>query len=198
MRDYEVEYKIATDIDYDANEGVVEGVLMKYGSFAVHTFGGERFQERVEAGAFGPDVEKRKDISANMMHDSPRLLARTGTKRLSITDGNEKLTFRMTLPDTPTGQEVKTLLADGTLDGASVEIAVIDDSYDRETKTRTIREAKLLGFGLVDVPAFKESRITKRRFEDLANEAKAAGAAERSEAADVTQARLRLASTYGD
>ena len=184
----QIEYR-AEDMDGKTVE-LVRGTLMEYGSMAVATIGGDRFQERMLAGAFGPDVGTRKDISANVMHDAPRLVGRTGTPGLKLTDTHDRLTFELRLPDTQDGRDARTLLEEGILNGASVEFFSIDDSYDRETKTRTIKEAKLLGFALVDVPAYDKSRITSRRILELAEEAnKAARDTKRSRAA---QARLDL------
>lgn len=130
-------------------EGVIEGVVMRYGSEAVI---GD-FRERFEAGALRYD-----DVIVNLMHQRTEPVARTDAG-LTFSDGAE-LRARIELPDTVYGRRARELAAARILRGFSVEFVAREERW--EGRTRIVQRADLTGIGLVDRPAYPDSVIASR------------------------------------
>ena len=150
-RDTVLEYESRTD-----GPGRVSGVVISYGDVADTPFGRERF----ERGAFGPLTDV--DLIANVQHDRARPVARTGAGLL-VTDSPAALTTRIDLADTVAGRDAGAMIRVGLLRGLSVEFRAIRER--QENLMRVIERARLLGFGMVDKPAYSGSLITDIRAE---------------------------------
>ena len=133
------------------NEGdTITGPVMVYGSEA-------RFGDWREV--FEPGSLKFDDVIVNIQHDRSKPVARTGAG-LELRDSSKALDARISLPDTVYAREARELVNTNILRGFSVEFLASKERM--EGRTRVIEEAKLYGFGLVDRPAYDESRIAKR------------------------------------
>ena len=134
----------------------IVGAALRYGDTARTPGGLERF----EAGAFG-DVGNA-DVILNLQHDRTRPLARTQGGGLRLTDSAEALQVTATLPETRDANDALALVKSGVLRGLSVEFHAIRERF--EEGHRIIKEASLVGIGLVDRPAYPAS-IAEARFE---------------------------------
>ena len=138
-------------VEFRADGDTVSGPVMVYGSHA--KFGG--FTETFAPGSLrGGD-----DVIVNLQHDRARPVARTGAG-LTLTDGPDALHASIQLPDTSYAREARELINAKILRGFSVEFRAVKEEW--QGRLRTIREAKLLGFALVDRPAYPESAIAMR------------------------------------
>ena len=131
----------------------LSGVGIRYGDVARLPFGRETF----EPGAFG-DVAN-VDVILNVQHDRNRPIARTPAT-LRLEDGPDALRVAATLPETREADDALALVRAGVLRGLSLEFRagsapVIDG-------VRTVQRAGLLGFGLVDTPAYPGSTVEAR------------------------------------
>ena len=146
----------------------VIGTVIRYGDTTQVTgMDGRKFTERVASGAFGA-VGGRRDIIATLHHDRNKLLGRTGGGGLKLTDSPEELRFELELPDTTDGRDAEELIRGRRITGASVSMMVNYDDVDLDAASRayTIQRAHLNAFGLVDVPAFGDSRIEMRSLDE--------------------------------
>ena len=154
---------IPLEIREGQDMGLVKGIAVRYGDLARIPTPGGTFHERIDAGAFGNIGEA--DAILNVQHDRSRPLARTGGGGLALSDSPQFLAVEVQLPDTRDGHDARVLLSKRVLRGLSVEMLVKKDDVDRASRTRTIRQADLVGLGLVDRPAYGDSVAVLKRFE---------------------------------
>jgi len=133
------------------DDGLV-GTVIRYGNEA-------RFGDFTEV--FEPGALQYDDVIVNLQHDRARPVARTGAG-LELRDNAASLEARIVLPDTSYAREARELVAARILRGFSMEFRAVDEQW--EGSRRTVRAARLLGIGIVDRPAYSDSRIA-RRFE---------------------------------
>lgn len=121
------------------------------------------------------DIEYKEIISPNALDDCDlsdvvydrghdmegKLLARTrsGTLRLNVTE--EGLRYEADVPDTELGRETYELAQRGDLYGSSFAAVIREDSYDRETHTRTIlRFERFYDVAAVTFPAYQDTAVS--------------------------------------
>ena len=145
--------------------GVADGVVIRYGDEA--TFPGG-LKERFEPGAFGDLKDAR--LKVNRMHRRSEMLARSGAGTeerggwLTVDNTDERLYGKIGMPDTQRGHDACTEMRLGLLTGQSIEFRAIRESYVDEV--RVIKEARLFGWGIVDDPAYGDSSVTMRSWDD--------------------------------
>ena len=137
-------------IEFRAEGDTLSGPLIVYGDRA--RFG--QFTEVFKAGSMRFD-----DVIANIQHDRGKPVVRSGAG-LELSDGPADLRAKITLPDTVYGREARELVAAGILRGFSVEFRAVKEEW--RDKERIITQADLLGFALVDRPAYPASQIAQR------------------------------------
>lgn len=138
-------------IEFRADGRVIEGPLMIYGDEARFGDWSERFEPR--------SLVVEEDVIVNLQHDRSRPVARTGAG-LSIEATEREVRADIRLPDTPYAREAHELVQARILRGFSVEFRATKDRW--EGKTRIIQRAHLLGFALVDRPAYPAAQIADR------------------------------------
>ncbi len=154
--------------EFRAEGDTLSGPLMVYGDEA--RFGDWR--ERFEPGSLRFD-----DVICNLQHDRTRPVVRSGAG-LALQDEPSALRATIRLPNTSYAREARELVDAKILRGFSVEFRARNETW--EGKTRIIREADLLGFALVDRPAYPASVIAERFMATVAElETKALRAAPR-------------------
>lgn len=155
---------LGLELREDGDATHVTGTIIRYGDVAEFTWGDVKHREVIKSKAFGYDLNRQKGIQCNLMHDRTNILGLSDAGGgLEINDSDEACRFDVgLLMDSIYGREAQVLIKGRRIRGASVEMMVEDDTYDRETRTRTVNRAKLVGFGLVDVPAYKDSSINLR------------------------------------
>ena len=136
----------------EAAEGILTGVVVPYN--APTAIGG--FREQFAAGSLRFD-----DVLLNRQHQRVIALARTGGGGLELTDGPTELRASITLPDTQDGRDVLTLVRRGVLRGLSAEFRAIREEW--AGNLRTIREAVLVGVGVVDSPQYAGATVAEIR-----------------------------------
>lgn len=130
------------------------GTVLRYGSVSPD------YRERFEPGAFVNLGSGTKWL--NLGHDRSRVLAYENGGGLTFEDSAEALRFRAKLPDLPLSGRVLREIESGKLSGISVEFHSQAESRDANN-VRVIQKALLDGVGLVDYPAYPDSRIAEIR-----------------------------------
>lgn len=116
----------------------VEGYALNWNEYDMGSF-----MERIDVNALG---ELRDyDVHALYNHDYDRVLARSkyGEGTLALEQDQEGLKFRFDLPDTSTGNEVRTLVGRGDVDQASWAFTVKKERWENvrsEKPTRVIEQ----------------------------------------------------------
>ena len=134
--------------DFEKTDDGLSGTVIRYGDEAerhgaVHI---------VEPGAL-----RYSDVIVNLQHDRTKPVARQGTDFLQLSDSDTQFDLSLTYPPTPYGNEARALVNAGLLSGLSMEIDISKDRW--EGNRRYIEKADLWGVGIVDRPAFPQSRL---------------------------------------
>jgi HK97 family phage prohead protease len=132
---------------------------------------GDWFIERVAPGAF--DAALDADIRALVDHDWGRVIGRTksGTLRLSVDATG--LRAEIDVPDTADGRDLLVLVERGDISGMSFGFRVTKQEWDEsgDVPVRTILGAELFEVSAVAMPAYEDTTLAKRSFDELRGEA---------------------------
>ena len=137
------------------------GIVVRYGD--EYRLKGNSFElvERIEPGAFG----EIGDVVLNFQHDRAQPLARTNGGGMILTDSADKLEMRARVSD-PDFERALTKVRNRVMRGLSVEFTVNDGGESvRQVGNvvhRTVKSAQLKAIGVVDEPAYPESRVEVR------------------------------------
>jgi hypothetical protein len=132
------------------------------------TFGTEAriadFTEIIRPGAFSASLEARQDILALVDHAPGRLLARTKSGTLRLSEDDKGLSFEIDLPDTQDGRDILALAERGDLGGMSFGFLVPErgdvwkDGNRRELVRVDLREISVV----MGWPAYPETEVHAR------------------------------------
>lgn len=118
----------------------IEGYALNWNEYDMGSF-----MERIDVNALG---ELRDyDVHALYNHDYDRVLARSkyGEGTLSLEQDQEGLKFRFDLPDTSTGNEVRTLVGRGDVDQASWAFTVKKERWENVRSEKPTRVIEKIG-----------------------------------------------------
>lgn len=122
---------------------------------------GGAFTETIAAGAFGASLSASRDILALVDHDPSRLLARTKSGTLRLSEDARGLAFDLDIPDTQAGKDVLALAERGDLGGMSFGFTVTDEN--RNGDHREIRSLDLFEISVVAAwPAYDGTIVEAR------------------------------------
>ena len=118
----------------------VEGYALNWNEYDMGSF-----MERIDVNALGE--LKDYDVHALYNHDYDRVLARSkyGEGTLSLEQDQEGLKFRFDLPDTSTGNEVRTLVGRGDVDQASWAFTVKKERWENVRSEKPTRVIEKIG-----------------------------------------------------
>ena len=133
------------------------GVAVRYGAIA--ELG--RFRETIAPGAFSASLVEGGDILALADHDPSKVLARSRSKTLRLTDSADALLFELDVPDTAAGRDMLALAERGDLGGMSFGMIVEDEAT--ENGVRVVKRAKLIEVTVVSAwPAYEATSVEAR------------------------------------
>ncbi|WP_298575579.1 HK97 family phage prohead protease [uncultured Luteimonas sp.] len=119
------------------------------------------FSEVIAAGAFAASLSSGRDVLALADHDPAKVLGRTSTGSLQLRETADGLEYRLTLPDTTTGNDLRALAARGDLGGVSFGFRAIRESWEGEV--RTLHEVELHEVSIVQAwPAYAKTTVSLR------------------------------------
>jgi hypothetical protein len=125
------------------------------------------FTEIIRPGAFRASLAAGGDILALVDHDPSRLLARTGSGTLRLSEDNRGLAFQLDVPDTQLGRDLLTLAERRDLGGMSFSFRVPKGARDAEVwpaaDRRELRAVELLEVSVVQAfPAYAATSVQAR------------------------------------
>ncbi|MCG7630656.1 HK97 family phage prohead protease [Epibacterium sp. MM17-32] len=146
------------NIELRANGRRLTGYAALFGSEA--RIGGG-VVETIAPGAFARTLTQRADILALVDHDPTRVLARTRSGSLRLSEDTRGLAFDLDVPDTQAGRDVLTLAERGDLGGMSFGFEAIDEHVDGAR--RELRALDLFEISVVAAfPAYEGTVINAR------------------------------------
>lgn len=130
--------------------------------------------ERVAPGAFADTIGG--DIRALVDHDWGRIIGRTKSGTLRLTEDAKGLKVEVDVPNTSDGNDLWELVERGDVSGMSFGFRVTKQSWDEtgDTPIRTIEAVELFEVSAVAFPAYDDTSIGKRDLEAARAEAEQA------------------------
>lgn len=131
------------------------------------TFGTEAriadFAETIAPGAFSASLATGGDILVLVDHDPTRLLARTRSGSLRLSEDSKGLAFEIDAPDTQPGRDVLALAERGDLGGMSFAFTVPPGGDRWEGRKRELRAVNLREISVVSSwPAYAGTSVQAR------------------------------------
>jgi len=122
------------------------------------------FDEQIAPGAFADFG----DVRALIDHDTGRVIGRTKSGTLRLTEDEKGLRAEIDLPDTQDGRDLAVQLTRGDISGMSFGFRVTHDEWDEtgEKPLRTIRAVELFEVSVVAFPAYDQTEIAMRSLEN--------------------------------
>lgn len=136
----------------------LEGYAATFG--AVANIGGG-YQERIAQGAFQASLAG--DVLALMDHDPARVLGRTRSGTLRLSEDSKGLAFSLDLPDTQAGRDVLELAQRNDLGGMSFGFHVPEGGERWNGNIRTLSAVTLREISVVSAhPAYPDTSLALR------------------------------------
>jgi HK97 family phage prohead protease len=154
---------------------------------------GGAWVERITPGAFSSAVGK--DVLAFVNHDSSRVIGRTKSGTLRLSEDGHGLAVEIDVPNTTDGNDLWALVERGDISGMSIGFIVTKQEWDETTEppTRTISKVDLFEVSATAMPAYQDTTIGKRSLEAAHLEAEAAKAEEDRKKENDMAAKRRIA-----
>lgn len=158
----------------------VSGLAIPYGkqSQPMPMNAGTNFVEIIESGAAGQAI--RGDVKAYFNHGGPlrgeQPLGRTKSGTLQLSEEADGVHYRLTLPDTQLGRDMKTLLKRGDIQGTSFYLEPVKGmvGWTRNRDGMLLRSVRqmtnLKEISLVTDPVYLDTTATLRSFQDWLTE----------------------------
>ncbi|AOG00285.1 phage prohead protease, HK97 family [Blastomonas sp. RAC04] len=119
------------------------------------------FSETIAPGAFRSALAG--DVLALLDHDPAKVLGRTRSGTLRLSEDSRGLAFSLDLPDTQAGRDILALADRGDLGGMSFGFLVPEGGESWSGSTRTLRAVDLREISVVSAwPAYPDTEIALR------------------------------------
>ncbi|HEY8066245.1 MAG TPA: HK97 family phage prohead protease [Methylosinus sp.] len=129
-------------------------------TFGVETRIGD-FVETIRVGAFAASLASGRDIIALSDHDATRVLGRTKSGTLRLSEDTRGLQFSLDLPDTTAARDLLALAERGDLGGASFGFKAQDEKWSGNR--RELRAIELHEISIVQSwPAYSNTKVEAR------------------------------------
>lgn len=142
----------------------VEGYATTFESYELYEFDGIKYFEKIDRNALvGADLS---DVIMQYDHQG-KVLARQSNNTLILETDNHGLLICADLSKSDAAREMYNEINTGLVTRMSWAFTVAEDSYDRETRTRTIlRIKKVYDVSAVSIPANSDTQISARSYFD--------------------------------
>jgi len=135
--------------------------------FGVRACIADQFDEEIKPGAFTGSLRSGQDVLALVDHDPSRLLARTRSRTLRLSQDSTGLAFDLDVPDTGEGRDLLVLAERGDIGGASISFTVAPGGETREGGVRVLEALRLHEISVVKAwPAYQGTIVQARSAND--------------------------------
>ena len=125
------------------------------------------FRETIQVGAFATHLPGA-DVPFLVNHDAGRMLARTKSGTLRVSEDAVGLRFDATLPDTTLASDVVEQIQRGDLDSMSFAFNTVTDSWGEDEQgfaLRTLMQVRLHDVSLATFPAYDLTEVALRELQ---------------------------------
>lgn len=129
------------------------------------------FREKINKGAFTESIQV-DDIRALIDHDSSKILGRNKAGTLRLQEDDKGLKVEIDIPPTTTGRDLITSVKRGDISQMSFGFRTISDEWHKEDEQdiRTLSKVKLFDVSAVTFPAYQDTTIAVRSYEQWKSE----------------------------
>ena len=121
------------------------------------------FVEVIAAGAFAASLNAERDVLAMVDHDRSKVLARTRSGNLKLSEDSTGLAFEISVPDTQPGRDVLALAERGDLGGMSFGFLVPKGGESWNGNRRTLNAIDLHEISVISAwPTYSETTVSAR------------------------------------
>lgn len=121
------------------------------------------FRETIRAGAFAGTLANQPDILALVDHDSGKVLGRTKSGSLRLSEDERGLRFEIDVPDTSLGRDILAMATRSDIGGASFGFTVPVGGEDWNGDQRELRQVTLHEISIVQsFPAYGGTTVQAR------------------------------------
>lgn len=121
------------------------------------------FREQIAPGAFTRTLQdQNNDIVALWSHDWSMPLGRRSAGTLSLNEDERGLAVEIRPDQTSWSRNAVEAVRSGSVKGMSFGFLVEDDSWDRQTKVRTLNQVRLAEVSLCVMPAYPDTEAEIR------------------------------------
>lgn len=146
-------------VEFRAKDRGLEGYAAR---FNVEAHIGD-FRETIAPGAFAQSLADGRDILGLVDHDQTKVLGRTRSGSLKLSEDSQGLSFELSLPETQSGRDVLALAERGDLGGMSFGFTVNKDGERWTGNRRELRSVNLVEISVVSAwPAYPETTVNPR------------------------------------
>jgi len=130
------------------------------------------FREIIAPGAF--TTELKSDVLALYDHDMGRVLGRSTSGTLRLSEDDTGLAVEIDLPDTSDGRDLATLMERGDIRGMSFGFQVTKETWDEtvDPPLRTVQAVNLIEVSAVARPQYADTSIALRSLDTFREERK--------------------------
>ncbi|HUN85153.1 MAG TPA: HK97 family phage prohead protease [Terracidiphilus sp.] len=122
------------------------------------------FIEQIDPHAFDSVLATNPDVCCLFNHDDNKLLGRTASGTTRVSADSHGLHYRCSLPDTPTGNEVRELVRRGDISGSSFGFICKRDEWSVDASGNLYRRIlefdQLLDVSPVTYPAYSDTSVS--------------------------------------
>jgi len=154
---------------------------------------GDAFIERIAPGAFSAAI--RGDVLALVSHDYSRVIGRTKSGTLRLSEDDRGLKVEIDVPNTSDGNDLWELVGRKDIAGMSFGFRATKQEWDDtgDVPHRTVIEAELYEVTATPIPAYPDTTLAARSLEAARAEADKAKADADKRAENAAAAQRRLA-----
>lgn len=121
------------------------------------------FVEVIQNGAFSATLAANRDVLALSDHDPGKLLARTRSGTLKLSEDSKGLAFEIDVPQTTLGNDMLAMAERNDLGGMSFGFNVAKDGERWSGNRRTLTAVDLVEISVVSAwPAYPETSVSAR------------------------------------
>jgi uncharacterized protein len=133
---------------------------------------GDWFEEVIMPGAFARTLSENGDVRALFNHNWDKVLGRTKSGTLLLSEDDHGLRFEVELPNTTAARDLAESMERKDIDQCSFSFVATEENWDYsvEPALRTVIEAKLYEISVVSIPAYEETEAALVRSNEIVKE----------------------------
>jgi len=172
------------------SEYYVEGLATTFKPYQLYEYDGVKYYEKIDRNAL--DSADMSDVIMQYNHEG-RVLARNTNKTLGIDPIDDGLFIYADLSKSKASKEMFEEIDSGLVTRMSWAFTVAEDSYNSETRTRTILKVKkVYDVSAVSLPANNDTEISARSYFDGVIEVEKQELLERERVLELAKAKILL------